>query len=291
MISIQRILFLLAVVTFAIDASAQADVERGRYLVIASGCAACHTVEDGEEADYLAGGRPLETPFGTFFAPNITPDPETGIGGWSDASFIRAFREGVAPDGSHYYPAFPYPSYTGVTDEDLLAMKAYLFSLPAVHRENRKHDLAWYASFRFPLSLWKWFYLEPGPFAPQEDRDDEWNRGAYLVRHLGHCGECHTPRGFLGAQDLSRELAGNPAGPDGDSVPNITPHDESGIGGWSDTDLLDLLEIGMYPDGDFVGGSMVEVVDMNTARLDASDRRAMVRYLRSVPPLSSATTD
>lgn len=282
---------LIAIASLSSSAGAETVVERGAYLVTAGGCEACHTVKDGAEEDYLAGGRAIETTFGTFYAPNITPDPDTGIGGWSDAQFIRAFREGVAPDGSHYYPAFPYTSYTGVRDEDLLAMKAYLFSVPAVRRENRAHELPWYASFRFVLAFWKWWYFQPGPFEPSMDRDDHWNRGAYLVRHLGHCGECHTPRNLLGALDTARELAGNPRGPEGESVPNITPHRETGLGKWSGSDLSDLLAIGMYPDGDFVGGSMVEVVDLNTARLTADDRRAMIEYLRSLPPLPSAAAE
>lgn len=286
-----KILFFLLAGSLAVEGAADTLVERGAYLVAAGGCVACHTVEDGDESDYLAGGRALESPFGTFYAPNITPDPETGIGDWDEVSFIRAFREGVAPDGSHYYPAFPYTSYSGMTDADLRALKAYLMSIPAVRRENRAHELPWYASFRFPLALWKWLYLEKGPFQPVAEQDDEWNRGAYLVRHLGHCGECHTPRNLLGALDRDRELAGNPGGGEGGKAPNITPDRETGIGKWSASSLDDLLSIGMYPDGDFVGGSMSEVVDLNTAKLTADDRRAMINYLRSLPAMPSAADD
>ncbi len=275
---------LLGVLTGA-DTAAGDAIERGAYLVAAGGCTACHTVDDGGEEDYMAGGRALESPFGTFYTPNITPDRETGIGNFTDEDFIRAFREGVAPDDSHYYPAFPYTAYTGVADEDLLAMKAYLFDIAPVRRENRDHELAWYASYRPLLSIWKWWYFEPGVFRPDPARDAAWNRGAYLVRHLGHCGECHTPRDLFGALDADRELAGNPNGPEGDAIPNITPHPEDGIGRWTASDLDDLLAIGMYPDGDFVGGSMVDVVDYNTAKLTDDDRRAIIEYLRALPPI------
>lgn len=280
---------LLALALAMLPVPAVADeVERGAYLVAAGGCVGCHTVEDGEDADYLAGGRALASPFGTFYAPNITPDVETGIGGFSDEDFLRAFREGVAPDGRHYYPAFPYTSYTGIRDQDLLAIKAYLDSVAPVRRENRAHELAWYASMRWSLGPWKTLFFKPGEFVADPDRDKQWNRGAYLVRHLGHCGECHSPRNAIGVVDASRELAGNANGADGESVPNITPHD-SGIGSWSSGDLSDLLEIGMYPDGDFVGGSMTEVVDHGTARLTADDRAAIIAYLQALPPLPDAS--
>ncbi len=283
--SIRPILCLIVLLPVAAPAD-DAAVERGAYLVAAGGCTSCHTIKDGDESDYMAGGRPLQSPFGTFYTPNITPDTETGIGGWSESEFIRAFREGVAPDGAHYYPAFPYTSYTGITDDDLLAMKAYLDSIAPVNRENREHDLAWFASVRMALAGWKLLYFDPGVFEPDPDRDATWNRGAYLVRHLGHCGECHTPRNALGALDHSKELGGNPNGPDRDAVPNITPHEVSGIGRWSASDLSDLLEIGMYPDGDFVGGSMTDVVDHNTSKLTADDRRAIITYLESLSPVA-----
>ncbi len=269
----------------------EAAIERGAYLVAAGGCTGCHTVEDGDESDYMAGGRPLESPFGTFYTPNITPDADTGIGGWTTEGFIRAFRDGVAPDGRHYYPAFPYTSYTGITDDDLLAMKAYLDSIAPVRRENRAHELTWYASARISMVGWKLLFFEPGVFESSADRDAEWNRGAYLVRHLGHCGECHTPRNALGALDASRELGGNPNGPEGDSIPNITPDEASGIGKWSASDLSDLLEIGMYPDGDFVGGSMTDVVDHNTSKLTPEDRQAMISYLRALPPVEGSADE
>lgn len=263
-------------------------LKRGRYLLHAGGCIACHTEKDAEDTAFMAGGPALETPFGLFYAPNITPDKETGIGDWSDEDFIRAFREGLSPDDEHYYPVFPYTSYTGVRDEDLLALKAYLFSLAPIKRSNQEHELSWYVSFRFLLGPWKWLNFEPGVFAPDPKQSEVWNRGAYLVRHLGHCGECHTPRNWMGGLDDEQSLAGNPDGPEGDAVPNITPDKETGIGVWSIGDIEDFLEIGLLPDGDFAGGSMSEVIDVNTAQLDAADRKAIATYLKSLPPLPSA---
>ncbi|MDX1604651.1 MAG: cytochrome c [Candidatus Competibacterales bacterium] len=273
---------LAGLLGFSLPAWAEPDVEHGRYLLHAGGCVTCHTREDAPEGAFLAGGRALETPFGTFYTPNITPDPETGIGTWSDADFIRAFREGLSPEGDHYYPAFPYPSYTGITDSDLLDLKAYLFSLEPVRSPRRAHDLSWY-TFRFTLGGWKWLHFEPGPYRPDPGRDEQWNRGAYLVRHLGHCGECHTPRTWTGGLDREHDLAGNPEGPEGGRVPNLTPH-ESGLDGWSVDDITLVLELGMLPDGDFVGGSMSEVVDDNTSQLTPADREAIAVYLRSLPP-------
>jgi mono/diheme cytochrome c family protein len=270
----------------ASGAGAQQDlVERGRYLLSAGGCGSCHT-EKGQPA--LSGGGALESPFGNFFAPNITSDPETGIGGWSEADFIRAFREGVSPEGENYYPAFPYTSYTGMTDADLKALKAYLDTVPPVKRDNRPHELVWYADFRLPLTVWKWRYLEPGPFKPDPAVSEQLNRGAYLVRHLGHCAECHTPRDALGGLDRSRAFAGNPDGPESDVVPNITPH-ETGLPDWSASDIEYYLEIGMEPSGDFVGGSMGEVVE-NTSKLTAQDRQAIAAYIKALPPLPSSAS-
>jgi mono/diheme cytochrome c family protein len=266
------------------SALAQQDlVERGRYLASAGGCGSCHTEKGQAE---LSGGGPLESPFGTFYAPNITSDPETGIGGWSEEDFIRAFREGVSPDGENYYPAFPYTAYTGMTDADLKALKAYLDTVPPVTRNRRPHELVWYADFRMPLTAWKWLYLETGPFKPDPQVSDQLNRGAYLVRHLAHCAECHTPRDQLGGLDPSRDFAGNPDGPEDDVVPNITSH-ETGLPDWAASDIEFYLEIGMEPDGDFVSGSMGEVVE-NTAKLTAEDRQAIAAYIKSLPPLPSA---
>lgn len=268
------------------DGRAQGDdaAARGAYVFAAAGCYACHTDVKNKGAP-LAGGRALATPFGTFYSPNITPDPEHGIGAWSDRDFLRAVRAGLAPDGGHYYPVFPYASYSGMSDRDALDLKAYLFAQPPVAQANRAHEADFPFGFRFLIGLWKALFFEPARFAPAPDRDETWNRGAYLVRHLGHCAECHSPRNSLGAVDGERELAGNPAGPDGKKVPNITPHRKEGIGGWRESDITFFLKTGFLPDGDVAGGAMAEVIEHGTSRLSDADRAAIVAYLRALPPL------
>jgi mono/diheme cytochrome c family protein len=280
-----RLPVIVLLATAAPLAAAQTLVERGQYLAAAGGCVTCHTA-DAPGAVELAGGRALESPFGTFYSPNITPDPDTGIGAWSEDEFVNAFWEGVGPGGRYYFPAFPYTAYTGLSRDDLLAIRAYLFSLEPVHQPARAHDLPWYLDTRLAAAAWQTLKFDAGRFAPSADRDAEWNRGAYLVRHLGHCGECHTPRDSLGGLRPGRELAGTPGGLQGKPIPNITPHPKDGIGGWSAEDLVFFLEIGMLPDGDFVGGSMAPVIDDNTSRLTPEDRRAIAVYLQSTSPLA-----
>ena len=266
----------------AVAAAAERDaVERGRYLAVAASCETCHTAQGGQP---FAGGRALETPFGTFYTPNITPDRETGIGRWSEAQFLRALHEGVRPDGGDYYPAFPYTSFTKWTDPDALAIRAYLSSIPAVRQANRPHALSFPYSWRFLVNGWKWLFFDPGRFRPMPGRSAEENRGAYLVTAVVHCGECHTPRNAFGAMEDDRFLAGNPVGPDGKSVPNITPDPKAGIGNWSEDDIVQVLTDGRTPDFDEVAGSMAEVV-RNTARLTPEDRRAIAVYLQTVPPV------
>ena len=258
-----------------------ADADHGEYLTNASGCVACHTAEEGQP---MAGGRPLESPFGTFYTPNITPDNETGIGGWTDDEFVSALQDGLSPEGEHYYPAFPYPSYTGMSRSDLLDIKAHLNSLNPVNAANREHDLVWYASWRMPLVFWKWLYFDDSRFAIDSSQTEQWNRGAYLVRHLGHCGECHTPRSLLGGTESNLELAGAPGFGDAKAAPNLTPH-EDGLKDWRRADLELFFEIGMLPNGDFAGGEMSAVVDENTALLTDEDRAAITAYLRQLKPL------
>ncbi|MBC8159331.1 MAG: cytochrome c [Alphaproteobacteria bacterium] len=247
-----------------------------------AGCAACHTDEAGKGPP-LAGGRQLKTPFGDFFSPNITPHIQTGIGSWTDKDFIAALRRGVAPDGSHYFPAFPYPSYTAMTARDMRDIKAYLFSLPPIQRVNKPHNLTPPFGWRFLVSFWKLLFFDPGPFQPEAKKSESWNRGAYLAIALGHCGECHTPRNPLGAVDQAMLMAGTREGPEGGTVPNITPHPETGIGEWSEDDLDTFLSMGMLPDGDFVGGQMADVVLAGTSRLTPADRKALIEFLRTLP--------
>lgn len=264
-------------------AAAQSPVERGRYLTAAAGCESCHT-EDREGAAPFAGGRALATPFGTFYSPNITPDRETGIGAWTADDLVAALHDGVGPAGEAYFPAFPYPSYTGMTTEDARSIHAFLATLAPVRRANTPHELPWYLGTRLAARAWQWLHFTPARFAPDPARDAAWNRGAYLVRHLGHCGECHTPRGAIGGLVAGRELAGTADGPEGRKVPNITPDRDTGIGRWAPGDLETFLEIGMLPDGDFAGAGMGEVIDGNTSKLTAEDRRAIAAYLGALPP-------
>lgn len=257
-------------------------IVRGEYLVRAGGCMTCHTAKT-RGATPLAGGRALESPFGTFYSPNITPDRQTGIGDWTDEEFLNAFWEGVGPGGRYYFPAFPFPSYTGISREDLLAIKAYLFSQEPVHQEAAPHKLPWYLDTRLAAAAWQLLFFDSERFEPDMERSGDWNRGAYLVRHLGHCGECHSPRNRFGATIADQEMASG-LSPKGRQIPNITPHRKDGIGRWSRDDMALFLELGMMPDGDFAGGSMSAVIDDNTSLLTPEDRAAIATYLESLPP-------
>ncbi|GGF22850.1 diacylglycerol kinase [Aliidongia dinghuensis] len=257
------------------------SVARGAYLFVAADCGSCHTDSKNGGAP-LGGGRAIKTAFGTFYTPNISPDRDHGIGTWTDSQFIRAFRKGVSPDGRDYYPAFPYTSFTGMTDRDLLDLKAYLFSQPPVPTADRPHDLRFPYSVRWALMPWKILYFREGPFLGDASRSMEWNRGAYLVKAVTHCGECHSPRNALGAIDKARRFAGVWNGPDGLNAPNITPHPD-GLGKWSTSDIEALLKDGITPNGDFVGSGMREVVS-NTAKLSDADRHAIAVFLRALPP-------
>jgi mono/diheme cytochrome c family protein len=192
-------------------------------------------------------------------------------------------REGRAPDGSAYFPVFPYTSFTHMTDQDLRDLKAYLDSRPAVAKPNREHDVTPPFGWRFLMPVWQALFLDEGVLSPEPGRDAKWERGRYLVHAVGHCGECHSPRNFLGVVDGSRALAGSARGPEGKPVANITSDRQTGIGAWSQGDITFLLEIGMTPDGDFVGGGMNEVVKNSTSKLTAEDREAIAAYLLTVP--------
>jgi mono/diheme cytochrome c family protein len=255
-------------------------VERGRYIFTAAGCASCHTHDQA-----LAGGRPLDTPFGIFYPPNITPDREQGIGTWSEAEFMRALGEGVSPRGEHYYPAFPYTSYTRMTHADMRALYAYLMTQQPVARLDRPHDLPWFLQSRTLLGLWKAGRFTPGEYQYDPERPADWNRGAYLAQALGHCGECHTPRGLLGGARGNRYLAGTRSGPEGKEVPNITQDRKTGIGDWSPAEQRDFLASGRLPDGAYTGPLMAEVLGSSSMSLTAADRQALATYLQSLPPI------
>jgi mono/diheme cytochrome c family protein len=273
----------LALLTAASPAAADEDASgRGEYLVRAGGCFSCHTAAGGQ---LLAGGRALATPFGTFYSPNITPDPDTGIGRWTDAQFLRALREGVRPDGANYFPVFPYPSFTGITDSDALAIKAYLFSVSPVRQDNRPHDVAFPFSWRALQTGWKLLFFTPGPFQPAPERSAAYNRGAYLATALAHCGECHTPRNILGAMRSSLRFAGTPDGPDGQLVPNITPDPGTGIGKWEKDDVVELLKTGTTPEQSKVKGAMRETIQDGLKYLSDADLEAIADYLFAQPSI------
>ena len=233
----------------------------------------------------MAGGRAVRTPFGTYYGTNITPDPLHGIGSWSDEDFIRAMTEGLSPDGNHYFPVFPYTSFTRMKKDDLLHLKDYLFSLPAVKVPNREHDVTFPFNWRGALDVWKKLFFNPGPFKADPDRSESWNRGAYISEALAHCGECHTPRSMMGALDSSMHFAGSLEGPEGELSPNITQDRETGIGEWSRGDLTWLLKTGMKPGGDDVQGLMAEAIENGYRHLTDYDLEAIAEYLESVPPV------
>ncbi len=265
------------------------DPVAGRRIFDATGGCTCHTnyPGEGEAAPPLAGGRALETPFGVYYSSNITPDRETGIGTWTDADFIRAMREGLSPAGEHYFPVFPYTSFTGLSRGDLVDMKAYLDSLPAIRRENRPPDAMFPFSWRATIAGWKLMNFTPRRIEDDPAQTPTWNRGRYLVEAAAHCGECHTPRTLTGGLDGSMRLAGSREGPEGELAPNITPHGRTGIGSWSQPDLVWYLETGLKPDGDDTQGLMSEVIEHGYANLPAEDLAAIATYLATVPAIEN----
>jgi mono/diheme cytochrome c family protein len=277
---VNRLLLGLALGTALGSACAQGDAKRGEYLAKAGGCVGCHT-EEKKDAVAFAGGRALKTPFGTFYGPNITPHPEAGIGRWTEADFVRALREGERPDGKNYFPAFPYPSFTKIVDGDLRDLWAYLKTLPPSARANQEHDLRFPFGWRFLVTFWKWFFFTPGPFSNLPGLSEIANRGAYLVQALGHCGECHTPRNFLGGPKTSRFLGGG-KGPDDKDVANLTP---PGLKKKRDREIADFLTTGLTAEGDVAAESMGEVIRNTISQLTPADLNALIAYLRTLPPV------
>ncbi|MDQ0356405.1 mono/diheme cytochrome c family protein [Rhodoplanes tepidamans] len=256
------------------------NLDNGRTMFFAGGCASCHA-SSKEDRTRLGGGAPLHSPFGTFYAPNISPDPADGIGRWSEAGFVSAMQDGTSPDGRHYYPAFPYTSYQRMETADLRDLFAFLKTLPAVQGRAPEHELPFPFSVRRGIGLWKLLYLDGRQFQADPTKSASWNRGAYLVDGPGHCAECHSPRTALGGIVESQRFAGGP-NPEGQGwVPNITG---KGLASWSAKDVEYMLETGDLPDGDSVGGTMAAVV-RNTRELPAADRAAMAEYLKSLPPV------
>jgi mono/diheme cytochrome c family protein len=259
-------------------------IARGKYLVIAADCAACHTVAGGKP---FAGGFAFALPFGTIHSTNITKDKETGIGSWSDDDFVRALHEGLAKDGTHLYPAFPYTSYTGLSREDAVAMKAYLFSLPAVHAPARPNTLSFPFDQRWTLALWNLAFLDEHRLRLDPQLPAATNRGAYLAIALGHCGECHTPRNAGLAMEIGRQFGGAVA--QGWDAWNITADKEYGIADWSDQQVADYLSYGHAAGRGSASGPMGEAVANSLQYLNPADTKALVSYLRRVEPQMTGT--
>lgn len=257
-------------------------LEHGRYVFYAAGCISCHTSDQ-----LMAGGRPLDTPFGRFYPPNITPHREYGIGTWTEEDFVRALREGLNSQGEHYYPAFPYPSYTRMTRQDMQALYAYVMTLPASSKERRPHNLQWPFDSRPLIAHWKVSRFTGGEFSVDPDKSPQWNRGAYLADALVHCSECHTPRDYLGAPQLERYLAGVCVGPEGRRVTNITPDKETGIGDWTYEGLMTFLKSGRKPDGGYADSLMAEVLGTSCMHLTDYDLYSLAIYLQSLPPIDN----
>lgn len=266
---------------------AAANLANGQYLYNAADCIACHA-GDGS-GDLPSGGLGLRTPFGTFRAPNITPDKRYGIGTWSAADFQRALREGIGIQGEYLFPVFPYPSFSQLSDSDISDLYAYLMTLPAVPAPNKPHEVGLPFRWRPLLFFWRALFFRHEDIQSMPMQDAVWRRGNYLVHAVAHCEECHTPRNFLGGLKTSLAFAGNVGGPDGQNAPNITSDMRSGIGDWSVASIQTLLKTGLTPDADMVGSGMKAVV-RGTSRLSNADLHAMAVYLKTVPPIYTAPT-
>jgi mono/diheme cytochrome c family protein len=269
------------------------NLDNGRIMFAAGGCAACHAVpnKDPDKVDRmrLGGGLALKSPFGTFYVPNISPDPKDGIGRWSEANFVTALWKGTSPGGANLYPAFPYTSYQHIRLDDLRDLFAYLKTLPPVPGRVRRHDLRFPFDQRRLIGGWKLLFLHGGPFVPDPSRSAQWNRGAYLVNGPGHCAECHSPRNALGAIVEDERFAGGPTPDGGGWVPNITPVGlQHGDETWSKKDIASFLGDGMTPSGDFAGSTMAEVI-RGTSQLGADDRAAIADYIFTLPPVQGPT--
>ena len=274
-----KTLLVAAALTLATPAVA---ADSGEYLARAADCVACHTNPGGTP---FAGGRPVKLPFGTIYSPNITPDPETGVGAYTDDEWVRALHDGVGRGGRHLYPAMPYNSYTLMSSADALAIKAYIFSLKPVHAPNKPAELRFPFNQRWGMTFWNIANNPRHRFEPDANKPADWNRGAYLVQALGHCDQCHTPRNFMQGLKTSSAFAG--ARQVGWLAYNLTSDPVHGIGGWKDADLEQYLATGMAAGHGPASGPMAEVITNSTRFLSKADIHAMVVYLRSIPPVAA----
>jgi mono/diheme cytochrome c family protein len=259
----------------------QPNLANGLTTFNAGGCSSCHAVPNQPDRLKLGGGLAIPSPFGTFYAPNISPDPNDGIGRWSEADFVTALLKGTSPEGTHYVPVLPYTSYQHAKLDDVRDLFAYLKTLAPVAGRVRDHDVPFPFNIRRDVGVWKWLFMDGKPFMADPAHSAQWNRGAYLVNGPGHCAECHSPRNFLGGIVSAQRFAGGP-NPEGEGwVPNIT---QKGLADWSAKDIAYFLETGQMPDGDSAGSSMVRVIK-NTSQLSPEDRAAIADYIKSLPPV------
>ena len=260
------------------DGQAYDRIEKGRYLATVADCFACHTALNVGKP--FAGGRPIETPFGTMTSSNITPDNETGIGAWSDQQFDDAVRKGVRPDGSKLYPAMPFPAYTKMTRDDVLAIRAYLATIEPVHHSVKANTLPFPFNMRVAMRAWDALYFTEGEYKPDSQHSPAWNRGAYLVQGPGHCTACHTPKSFLGGDKTSDNLRGSKL--QGWFAPDITGDVGEGLGQWSESDILSYLKTGHNRISAATGPMAEEVID-STSKYNDDDLSAVATYLKSLP--------
>ena len=277
------ILAAVLLCTALADAPARADppaaetIARGKALAIAADCAGCHTADSSKP---FAGGKRIETPFGGIFSPNLTPDRDTGLGAWSDDQFIRALRHGIAPDGSRYYPAFPYPYFTKMTRDDLLAIRTYLATLTPFRHARPPPELHWPLNYRVVMRVWDFLFFRPGIFEPDQQKSAEWNRGGYLVAGTSHCGACHTPKNFLGADRSGQAYGGGRV--QGWFAPRLDGAARSGLKSWSLDDVVEYLQSGRNGRS-HADGLMADVVVNSTSQMSDDDIRAIATYLKDLP--------
>jgi len=266
----------------ALKADYKPDLANGETMFTIGGCVSCHKSPGQADRLKLGGGLGLASPFGTFYAPNISSDPAHGIGGWTELEFVNALMRGVGREGGHLFPALPYTSYQHMKIEDVRDLWAYLKTVPPVAEPSKPHAVGFPFNIRRSLGGWKLLFVDQKPFVPDPAKSAEWNRGAYLVEGPGHCSECHSPRNVIGGIKAAERYAGGPD-PEGKGwVPNITPHAD-GIGSWKEAEIAEFLKTGLTPQFDSAGGSMAEVIE-NTSRLTDGDRAAMANYIASLPP-------
>ena len=285
--ALKQALIAGAVCAAAIATSSRADtdfnrIQRGKYLVDAGDCKDCHTADSGKP---FAGGRPLQTPFGVIYSANITPDRTTGIGAWSGEQFYRALHDGIDAAGHQLYPAFPYPYYTHVTREDVADIQAYLRSVTPVSNRPPANELPFPLNERALMNVWNWMYFKSATFKPDPKKSEQWNRGAYLVEGLGHCGACHTPKNFAGADETASALQGGNL--QNWFAPDLNPDLRAGLGQWSASDIVEYLKTGRNVHSNATG-PMAEVVEYSTSKLTDDDLQAIATYLKDLPNKSQS---